>query len=104
MSDRIIFAEPLLRLAAEYREDAERNRREWKDDQKAAHFDRIAERIEAAVEEGASREWVDVTAAAELLRLHPETVRIRCRRELGPSGRAKKVGGEWRVHVSAVAA
>lgn len=104
MPDRIIFAEPLLRLAAEFRGDADRNRREWKDDVKAAHFDRIAERIEAAVEEGASREWVDVTAAAQLLRLHPETVRLRCRRTLGPAGLAKKLGGEWRVHVSAIAA
>lgn len=100
--DKVIFAAPVVRLAAELRGEAARCRARWKDEVRAAVLEDAAERIEEALQKGAEEEWVPVDAAADLLKRHPETIRQQCRKVYGPAGRAKKMGGVWRIHLSAV--
>lgn len=100
----IIYADPVLALAAELRAEAAQNRRVWKDESRAAHLEHIAARIEEAVERGADNTWMPLPAAAKLLHKHPETIRLRCRGDLASRGLARKRGGHWEVHVDALAA
>lgn len=101
---RIIHADPVAALAKELRAEAEQQRTEWHDEVRAIHLERMANRIDGAIEAGAKGTWVPVAAVAELMGKHVETIRVRCRRELQPKGLARKVGADWVVHVDAFAA
>lgn len=100
----IIYADPIRALAGDWRQGARQIRDLGGDENRAAQLERMAERLEAAIEAGASATWVPLADAALLLKRHPETIRVRCRKVLATRGMARKVGGDWQVHVSALAA
>lgn len=102
---QILWADPLVRLARAMRHEAETIRAAKQgDDPHAASLDRAAERLEAAIEEAATVEYVDSEAAARFLEIGAEAVRARCRRKLRKEGLARKRGGKWEIHASVLAA
>lgn len=101
---KIIYSEPVRALADELRKEAAHLREVWKEEDRALLLEQMADRVEVAVEAGASATWLRVADAAALLGRHPETIRVRCRNHLLAAGKAKKQGGDWLVHVDALAA
>lgn len=101
---RIIWADPVRSLADALRSEAAHHKSQWGDEERATQLVRMAERLDAAIEAGGSATWVPVRDAATLLHRHVETVRVRCRRHLKAAGLARKQGGDWYVHVNALAA
>jgi hypothetical protein len=102
-SARIIWTEPVARLAATLRQEAEAAERAH-DERGAVLLLETAERLESAIRDGSRAEYVDSTAAAEFRGTGEAAVRAWCRRSLKPKGLARKRGGRWEVHVEALQA
>jgi hypothetical protein len=98
---RVVFAQPFADLESELREDA-RRLRELGGDGAATAFLSAAERLRVAVSAAAVGGWVLTEDAAPLLKITPDAVRARCRRDLRWRGLAKREGGRWFVHVTAL--
>ena len=98
---RVVFAQPLVDLAAELARDAEQARL-FGGDAAYSALRSAADRIGAALEAAAAGTWVLTEDAARLLKITPDAVRARCRRDLVGRGLARREGGLWFVHVSAL--
>ncbi len=101
---RVIWSAPLRELAKQLRAEAGEIRTLVGSAgiTRASERDAIADRIEAGLKESESCEWIATIDAAALLKMHPDTVRARCRRVLSERGQAEKRGGLWYVHRSAL--
>lgn len=99
---RVVWSAPFRKLAQELRREAEHIRRLIGNDPRAADREKLANQIEAALRDAESCEWISTDDAAEILGIHPDSMRARCRRVLRPAGQAEKRGGLWYVHRNAV--
>jgi hypothetical protein len=104
MTSPLVWRSHLERLAQEWKAEALLFREVSSASDVAATLERAAERLLARLGEAQQGEWVDTDAAAAVLHVSAEAVRARCRRRLFAAGLARKRGGEWEVHISALAA
>lgn len=100
---RIIWSDPVTRLSAALRQEAEAAQRAH-DERGAILILDTAKRLEDAIREGSRAEYVDSAAAAEFRGTGEAAVRAWCRRSLRSKGLARKRGGRWEVHVQALQA
>lgn len=61
---------------------------------------RTASRIREAVVAAEVSDWVRLEQAALMIRVKPDTLRARCKRQLSAKGLAQKKGGLWYLHVN----
>jgi hypothetical protein len=100
---QIVYAAPFVALADDLRREA-LVLRQGKADTQADVMDAAAERLTDALRAASECEYIDTHTAAEFLRIGEEGVRARCRRMLADRGLARKRGGRWEIHTSALAA
>lgn len=101
---RVVWSAPLRELASTLRTEATNIRALVGSAgiARASEREAMAGRIEAAMKQAESCEWVETGDAAALLKIHVDSVRARCRRVFQPAGKAEKRGGYWYVHRSAL--
>lgn len=100
ITGQLIFSTPVLTLATRLRERAALREEDSPGDELSTLLRKTADQITAAVAEGRKNEWLSVENFAVLVGLDADTVRKHCR--MGKLDRAKKVGGVWLIHRSAV--
>jgi hypothetical protein len=100
LDSNLIYSAPLLSLANRLRQRAAEIRRYRRSDELAEALDAIAAEIADAVQAGKENEWLDTHAVRLLTGLSLDTIRRHC--ESGKIAPAKKTGGVWRVHRTAV--
>jgi hypothetical protein len=100
----ILWADPFQRLASALESEAATLRDLGSDEERAALLESIATRVTQTITAAATAEWIRLVDAAGLLGAEQDTMRSRCRRLWKDRGQAKKIGGDWHIHTSALAA
>jgi hypothetical protein len=100
LTSQLVWSGPLAERAATYRQQAEVLSAIRPGDTAADLLRRIADEIEASIDEGRRHEWVTPEAYAEAVGARVDTIRLHCRQ--GRIAGAQKRAGGWMIHISAL--
>lgn len=100
LAGQMVFSAPVLGLANRLRERATTLRDIRPTDELIGVLEAIAAEIGDAVQDGRRNEWLDVETFRQLVGMEADTVRKHC--NAGKVAPARKVGGVWLIHRSAI--
>jgi hypothetical protein len=97
---QMIFSAPVLGLANRLRQRAANLKALRPKDELVDFLESIAAELCDAVQEGRKNEWMGVEEFRQLVGMEADTVRKHC--NAGKIAPARKVGGVWAIHRSAI--